>query len=186
MPIHCNDYREREGKFSMKILVTYSSRTGNTKKLAEGIFEGIEQENKVILPMKEVESLEEYDIVLVGYWVDKAGPNEEARKFMETMEGKKVGIFATLAYWPDTKHAWDSLTNGENVVKDKNTVIGKYICQGKLDEKIIAMFEKLPADNPHSVNEEKRRRYEVAKHHPSKADIEAAKELFCERLAIHV
>lgn len=170
----------------MKILVTYSSRTGNTKKLAEGIYEGITQENKEILPIREVTSLEEYDVVLVGYWVDKAGPNEEARKFMETMEGKKVGIFATLAYWPDSQHAWDSLTNGEAVVKEKNTVIGRYICQGKLDEKIIAMFEKLPADNPHSVNDEKRKRYKVAQQHPSIADIEKAKELFCERLALHV
>lgn len=170
----------------MKVLVTYSSKTGNTKKLAEGIFAGIEAENKTLLPISEVSSLEEYDTVLVGYWVDKAGPNKEARAFMETIEGKNVGIFATLAYWPDSVHAWESLVNGEEVVKEKNKVIGRYICQGKLDEKIIAMFEKLPADNPHSVTDEKRKRYEVAKQHPTKADIEKGAELFRERLSLNV
>nr|WP_294487484.1 flavodoxin family protein [uncultured Anaerosporobacter sp.] len=166
----------------MKILVTYSSKTGNTKKLAEGIFNEIEAEDKVIMPIKEVGNLDEYDTVLVGYWGDKSAPNAEAGKFMETLKGKNVGIFATLAYWPDSQHAWESLCNGEALVKENNNVIGKYICQGKLDEKIIAMFEKLPADNPHSVNDEKRKRYEIAKQHPTKADIAAAAELFKERL----
>lgn len=168
----------------MKVLVTYSSKTGNTKKLAEGIFQGIEADEKVIMPINEVTNLDEYDTVLVGYWVDKAAPNKEAGQFMETLKDKKVGIFATLAYWPDSQHAWESLCNGEALVKENNTVIGKYICQGKLDEKIIAMFEKLPADNPHSVNDEKRKRYEIAKQHPTSADITAAAELFKERISI--
>lgn len=170
----------------MKVLVTYSSKTGNTKTLAEGIYEGLPMENKTILPMNEVKSLEDYDVILAGYWVDKSGPNEEAKNFLTTIQGKKVGLFATLAYWPDTEHAWNSLVNGEALVKENNTVIGKYICQGKLSEKIIAMFEKLPADNPHAVNEEKRKRYEVAKRHPSKADILSAAELFSERLELYV
>ncbi|WP_066718415.1 flavodoxin family protein [Clostridium sp. Marseille-P299] len=170
----------------MKVLVTYSSRTRNTKSLAEGIFEGLPMEDKVLLPIKEVTSLSEYDIVLVGYWVDKSGPNEEAKNFLTTIKDKKVGLFATLAYWPDTEHAWTSLANGEALVKDNNTVIAKYICQGKLSDKIIEMFEKLPADNPHAVNEEKRKRYEIAKRHPSKADILSAAELFRERLELYV
>ncbi|WP_310605589.1 flavodoxin family protein [Anaerosporobacter sp.] len=169
----------------MKVLVTYSSKTGNTKKLAEGIFAGIEVEEKVIMPMSEVTNIDEFDTVLVGYWVDKAAPNAEAAKFMESLSGKKVGIFATLAFWPDSDHAWQSLCNGEAIVKENNTVIGKYICQGKLDEKIIAMFEKMPADNPHAVTEEKRKRYEISKNHPTSADVVAAAELFKEKLMVY-
>ena len=170
----------------MKVLVTYSSKTGNTRQLAEGIFEELPVEDKNILPISEVSSTQDYDLILVGYWVDKAAPNKEAYTFMQELEGKKVGLFATLAYWPDSQHAWDSLVNGEALVKDKNTVIGKYICQGKLDDKIIAMFEKLPADNPHSVTDEKRKRYEIAKSHPTKADIAAGAELFRERVGQYV
>jgi flavodoxin len=170
----------------MKVLITYSSLTGNTKKLAEGIYEGIQAEIKEIKPMKEVAELEIYDVILVGYWVDKGGPNEEAKKFLERLEGKKVGIFATLGFWADSEHAFNSLLNGEAIVKDKNQVIAKYICQGKLSESIIARFEKLPADNPHAITEEKRRRYAVAKNHPSEVDIAYAVELFSERLSTNV
>lgn len=169
-----------------KILVTYSSKTGNTKKLAEGIFEGLGYLEKTILPMSEVKSMEEYDIVLAGYWVDKGGPNTEAAAFLETIEGKKIGVFATLAFWPDSQHGYDSILNGEKLVKEKNHVIGKYICQGKLDEKIIAVFEKMPEGNPHRPDSEKRKRYKLSENHPSKADIAAAAEMFRERILADV
>ncbi len=165
----------------MKILVTYSSLTGNTKKLAEGIYEELLGE-KEIMPIGEVKDLSQYDVVLVGYWVDKGGPNEEAKKFLEAIEEKKVGIFATLAYWPDTDHGWKSLINGEKLVKDKNQVIGKYICQGKLSDSIIERFKSLPEGNPHAITPEKLKRYEISSKHPSEIDIAAGAQLFRERL----
>lgn len=170
----------------MNILVTYSSKTGNTKKLAEGIFEGLGAWEKTILPMAEAGSLDEYDIVLAGYWVDKGGPNEEAKEFLKRLENKKVGLFATLAFWPDSEHGYQSILNGEKLVKEKNHVIGKYICQGKIDEKLIAFFEKMPEDNPHRPTPEKRKRYMVSANHPSKADIAAGAELFRERIEADV
>lgn len=170
----------------MNILVTYSSKTGNTKKVADGIFEGIEAEKKEIKPIREVDSIENFDIILVGYWVDKGGPNEEAKLFLEKLEGKTVGIFATLGFWPDSEHAWNALLAGEALIKEKNKVIGKYICQGKVDETLIAMFEKFPEGNPHKPTPEKRKRYEVATKHPSKTDIQAAAELFYERIISNV
>jgi flavodoxin len=172
----------------MKVLVTYSTLTGNTQKLAEGIYAGITTEEKVIKPMKEVSAaeLDSSEIVLIGYWVDKGGPNKEAQEFLKGLEGKKVGLFATLGYWPDTEHGWNSLMKGEELVKIKNKVIARYVCQGKLGDDMIAMFSKLPADNPHALTEEKLRRYEVAKKHPSAADIAHAVEVFEERIHVNV
>lgn len=166
----------------MKVLVTYSSKTGNTKKVAEGIFEGLGDMEKVILPMNEVNDLTNYDIVLAGYWVDKGGANQEAKEFLETIEDKKVGLFATLAFWPDSEHGYNSILAGEKLVKDKNHVIGKYICQGKIDEKVVEMFEKMPEGNPHRPTKEKRKRYKISANHPSKADIAVAAEMFRERI----
>lgn len=170
----------------MKVLVTYSSKTGNTKKLADGIFEGLGEIEKSIFPMSEVNSLEDYDIILAGYWVDKGGPNEEAKKFLEKIENKKVGLFATLAFWPDSEHGYNSILNGEKLVKEKNHIIGKYICQGKIDEKMVELFEKMPEGNPHKPTPEKRKRYKISANHPSVADIEVAKEMFRERIEADV
>lgn len=170
----------------MKILVTYSSKTGNTKKLAEGIYEGLGNMDKAILPMSEATDISAYDIVLAGYWVDKGGANTEAAEYLKTIKGKKVGLFATLAFWPDSEHAYKSILAGEALVKDENHVIGKYICQGKIDPKMIEMFKKMPEGNPHRPTPEKEKRYAISANHPSAADIAVAAEMFRERIEADV
>lgn len=170
----------------MKVLVTYSSKTGNTKKLAEGIFEGLSDMDKTILPMNEASDISDYDIVLAGYWVDKGGPNTEALEYLKSIKGKKVGLFATLAFWPDSEHAYKSILAGEALVKEDNHVIGKYICQGKIDPKMVEMFSKMPEGNPHRPTPEKEKRYVISANHPSAADIAVAAEMFRERIEADV
>ena len=170
----------------MKILVTYSSKTGNTKKLAEGIFDGLGNVDKTILPMAEAKDISEYDIVLAGYWVDKGGANTEAAEYLKAIKGKKVGLFATLAFWPDSEHAYKSILAGEALVKEENHVIGKYICQGKIDPKMVELFMKMPEGNPHRPTPEKQKRYIISANHPSAADIAVAAEMFRERIEADV
>ncbi len=80
----------------MKILVAYSSKTGNTKKLAAGIYSllkrDVEDLDISICKMSNAKDLDAYDTILVGYWVDKGGPNKEATKFLSSLKGKRVGI----------------------------------------------------------------------------------------------
>lgn len=171
----------------MNILITYSSKTGNTKKLATGIYRNINEESKLSVemkPMDEVKCIEDYDAILIGYWVDKGGPNEEAKEFMKRIRGKKVGIFATLGAYPDSNHAFNSLVQGENLLKENNEIIGKYICQGAVDAKLIEAFKNLDSNNYHAITEEKLRRYKIARLHPNEAEILSASILFKERLTI--
>ena len=63
----------------MKTLVTYSTLTGNTKKVAEAVFEAVSGE-KEIMDIKSIKETDGYDRILVGYWVDKGDANEEAKK----------------------------------------------------------------------------------------------------------
>ena len=63
----------------MKALVVYSSRTGNTRKIAEAIaavLPGCE-----IHPVESAPAPEGYDLVAVGYWVDKGMPDAQAKAY---------------------------------------------------------------------------------------------------------
>ena len=53
----------------MKTLVVYSSRTGNTGKVARAVAEGLHDCD--IYPVKDAPNPSGYDFVAVGYWVDK-------------------------------------------------------------------------------------------------------------------
>ena len=52
----------------MKILITYFSNTGNTKKIAKSLKEGLENQDVDIFPVKEVDSLslKNYNLIFLG------------------------------------------------------------------------------------------------------------------------
>ena len=53
----------------MKTLVAYFSQTGNTKKVAESMFDVIQGE-KEIKELSEVENVDGYDLLFVGFPID--------------------------------------------------------------------------------------------------------------------
>ncbi len=168
----------------MKVQVVYSSLTGSTKKLAEGIFEELNCDNKTIHDLKEGEPILDGDIILLGYWVDKGTANKQMIDFMHTIKGKVVGVFCTLAYYCDAGHGVKSLQNGIDLVKENNTILGSYVCNGALSEGIIERFRLAPEGTPHSATPEKELRWDVMKSHPTNAEIALGAERFSERLEL--
>jgi flavodoxin len=132
----------------MKVLVTYRSATGNTKKIAEAIFGEIEAE-KDIKPFKEVESLDGYDFVFVGCPIEFFGVGKATKKWMdEHVEGKRIGLFCThgapefapgVPIWTDALKA---------AATDAGAEIASFFnCQGELSQKVLDMM--LADDDPY-------------------------------------
>ena len=149
----------------MNILLTYSSKTGNTKKVAKAIYE-ILPKDSIICPIEEEPSFKDFDLILIGFWVDRGLPNANAKKFMEKINGKKIGIFGTLGAYPDSQHARDTIKRTKELLEPANEVVAEFLCQGKIDPKLTEKFKSLPSDHPHAMNEERRKRHEEAKKTP--------------------
>lgn len=168
----------------MKVQVIYSSLSGCTKKLAQGIYDGLGDVEKSIHNLADGEPTLDGDVLLLGYWVDKGGPNAQMKAFMDKLEGKTVGVFCTLAYWADAAHGTGSLTAGIDAVKEKNTVIGGYVCNGHISEKMIEAFRSNPSGH-HSATPESELRWKLMAAHPTDAEIALGAERFRERVALY-
>jgi len=138
----------------MKVLVTYYSQTGNTKKVAEAIFDGIEAE-KEIRPMSEVQSLDGYDLAFVGFPMHGGQPAGEAKPFLEQhAKGRRLALFMTHSApedWPgieEAKEACRAAAAGADVV-------GMFDCQGELSEAIAGFMAK--SGDPELVEAAERR-----------------------------
>jgi flavodoxin len=78
-----------------KTLVTYFSQTGNTKKIAEAIFEALEGE-KAIQPIDEIQQLEEYNLIFIGFPVHSHSVPFIIHDFIKNIpENKKIAFFST-------------------------------------------------------------------------------------------
>jgi len=154
----------------MKALVTYYSETGNTEKLAQAIFEGIERMEKEILPIEEVQDVDGYDLIFCGFPVQASSVPGKAEAFLRNIpEQKKLALFATHG----------SLRGGELAVTafyyamslaPKATVVGTFGCRGKVKGSLIdALMQKI--EHKAWATEA-----QSAFRHPDGADLEDGKE----------
>lgn len=160
----------------MKTLIAYSSKTGNTKKVGEAVLKAFP--NGEIRDISEVDHLD-YELIVVGTWIDKSTADTKALKFIETIKDKKTAFFYTLGAYPDSAHATDCTTNIKNLFEaNNNEIIGHFHCQGAIDPKLIGWMSSLPAEHPHSPNPDRIKRWEDAKNHPNEQDFKMAEEAF--------
>jgi len=129
----------------MKTLVTYMTQTGNTKKIAEAIYEEITGE-KDIKNIEDVSNLEGYDLVFVGFPVLQFNIPEKVSKFVkENVSGKNIAFFMTHAV-PEGFEAIHSWTGSCKDIAASGNYLGTFDCQGELAQPVIDML--LESDDP--------------------------------------
>ncbi len=136
----------------MKTLLVYTSRTGNTERVAKEIYEELVSDFE--LDIKKLEELDEgeeenYDFIITGFWIDQAYPVKNMRKFIESLKNKRIGMFATIGADPDSYHGERTKENLEELVDETSTLCAKFMCNGKVDPNLISKLkgmnlEKLP------------------------------------------
>ena len=162
----------------MKVLVTYMSQTGNTKKVAEVIFEGIEEE-KEIKALNEIKTLEGYDLAFVGFPIQRFGPAEEAKNFLEKYgKGKKLALFITHAVPPDFPMLNEWISKCTEPAVNAN-MVGIFDCQGELSESVS---NKL-LNNPDPQMQKFGAMREMTLGHPDVTELENAKAFAREVMA---
>lgn len=125
----------------MKVLVTYQSLTGNTKKVAAAIFEAIEQE-KEMKELSQITTLEGYDLVFVGFPIMGFGPSPEVTGFLTNQAtGRNVALFITHASPEDSEPLQDWLKKCKTSAANTD-LKGIFNCQGELSEQIADFMLK--------------------------------------------
>ena len=159
----------------MKGLIVYSSRTGNTERIARAVLEAAPPETE-LYPVREAPNPDGYAWVFVAFWVDRGSADEDTRAFLVGLKGTAVGLFGTLGAYPDSEHARDVEAAVRESIGSDNRVLGCCLCQGKIDPKLTEMFKRFPSDHPHAWTPERAQRHADAASHPDEDDLRAARE----------
>ncbi len=155
----------------MKTLVTYLSQTGNTKKVAETIYDVL-PDKKEIKAMGELENMEGYDLVFFGFPIHAMEPAKDAADFLrEQATGKKIAIFLTHGA-PEESDRVKGWLDKSRETASGGELVGLFDCQGEVAQEIIDFL--LKSDDP------KFRKYgeeaPSAKGQPDETRLEQARE----------
>jgi flavodoxin len=159
-----------------KILVTYLSQTGNTKKIAEAIFEGLEGD-KTIKSMDEVQEIEDYSLIFIGFPVHSHSVPYKIESFLQKIpQGKKIALFSTHGSLPGGHMAREAVEHAA-VIASKAKVLGTFSCRGKVSMAALEILSKSPE---HKAWTEMAPSSQT---HPDEGDIEDAKS-FAKRVMV--
>ena len=123
----------------MKTLVTYMTVSGQTKKVADAIFDAIEGE-KEIQPVSEVNGLEGYDLTFVGSPMHRFGLHEKVGEFIKNIgKGKNIALFVTHSMPEGGEPLQEWLDNCKNAAAGTN-LVGFFNCQGEMSKELADLM----------------------------------------------
>lgn len=127
----------------VKVLVTYFSRTGNTRKIAEAIHDALGGSPELI-PMDKVRDFGPYGLVFIGFPVQSHSLPYKVEEFLKTVPaGKKIALFSTHGSLPGMKMSREALEYA-TVLVSKARLLGTFSCRGKVSMQALEVLSKSP------------------------------------------
>ncbi len=122
--------------------ILFSSLTGNTRYLADAL--------KATLPKDKCdyfgeicETLPDSEIVYLGFWTDKGVADGKALELLKKLKNKKIFLFGTAGFGGSDEYFKKILSKTKEAIDDSNTVIGEYMCQGKMPQSVKDRYIKM-------------------------------------------
>lgn len=111
-----------------------------------------------------------------AFWTDKGRCNQEITDFLKTLKGKEVFLFGTAGFGGSQEYFDKILSSVRKCLGASNTVIGTYMCQGKMPQSVRERYVKmknspLPIPNVDKMIEN----FDTAVSHPDETDLQKLK-----------
>ncbi len=153
----------------MKILVTYYSKTGNTKAVADAIYEALGKKDKDIKPIEEARNIEDYSLIFCGFPIYAHSVPVPAQNFIKSIpSGTNLALFSTHGALREGKMSKEALEHAIGLAKDAK-VIGTFNCRGKVPQDVLDSLMDKPEHRAWA------QMTQSAKSHPDESDIGDAK-----------
>jgi len=111
----------------MKSLIVYSSQSGNTKKLAQAVYESLTG-SKEMYAVTEAPDPAGYDLVALGFWLQAGKPDPKSAEYIGKVGKKPLFLFATHGAAAGSDHALKAMDHAKSLAPEAD-ILGTYSCQ---------------------------------------------------------
>ncbi len=170
--------------------IVFSSRTGNTAELAEAV--------RAALPEGACEHFGSVDgdgncddgtgatipaaeTLFVGFWTNQGVADQAAQKLLAQLRNRKIFLFGTAGFGGSEAYFQAILDKTKAFIDDSNTVIGTFMCQGKMPHSVRERYVKMKEQPDHMPNIDAMiENFDKALSHPDANDLEKLANLVSE------
>lgn len=157
--------------------IVFSSLTGNTKKLADTIYEMLPKEKCYYFGMNELK-VPQSDLLYIGFWTDKGNADNKTLELLSQLKNKKIFLFGTAGFGGSDVYFKKILGQVKQSIDASNVIIGEYMCQGKMPQSVRDRYIKMKENPEHPANLDVLiKNFDCALSHPDMKDLEKLKKL---------
>ena len=159
-------------------MIVYSSNTGNTEIIAQAIKEELNENSCIYYGKPAGISTQDAEIIFVGFWVFMGSCTEEMKRYLGSLENKKIFLFGTAGWGGEAVYFEKILTDVKQYISESNTILDSFMCQGKMTHNVLERYQKMLVEQPDNINTQNMiENYHIALSHPDIQDVEAVKLL---------
>lgn len=161
----------------MNYAIICASKTGNTKQLADAIQSSLPEEKVIYAGIPQAGALQA-DRIFVGFWTDKGTCCEEIKDFLKHIKNKEIFLSGTCGFGGSEAYFQKVLTAVQKNVDSSNTIVGTYMCQGKMPQSVKDRYLKMKKSPVPVPNVDQLiANFDTALTHPDALDLEKLKNI---------
>ena len=123
------------------------------------------------------------ETLFVGFWTNQGVADQAAQKLLGQLRNRKIFLFGTAGFGGSKTYFQAILDKTKAFIDDSNTVIGTYMCQGKMPLSVRERYVKMKEQPDHMPNIDAMiENFDKALSHPDANDLEKLANLVSEAI----
>lgn len=151
----------------MSYAIVYSSRTGNTKALADAIREVLPPEDCCYFGPPDAAALAAQRLY-IGFWTDKGTCDGDTAAFLAQLSNQEVFLFGTAGFGGSAAYFEQIAHRVETLLPAGVTVLGHHLCQGRMPMTVRQRYAAME-DSPRRT--QMLENFDAALSHPDAEDL---------------
>lgn len=121
------------------------------------------------------------ETLFVGFWTNQGVADQATQQLLGQLKNKKVFLFGTAGFGGSEAYFQAILDKTKAFIDDSNTVIGAFMCQGKMPHSVRERYVKMKEQPDHMPNIDAMiENFDKALSHPDANDLEKLAKLVSE------
>lgn len=117
-------------------------------------------------------------MLYIGFWTDKGNADSDTLDFLSKLKNKKIFLFGTAGFGGSDAYFQRILGNVKSTIDSSNTIVGEYMCQGKMPQSVRERYVKMKENPEHPDNIDALiENFDKALSHPDSDDLERLKNI---------
>lgn len=114
----------------------------------------------------------------IGFWTDKGNADNETLTLLSTLKNRRIFLFGTAGFGGSDAYFQKILGQVRQSIDPSNTIIGEYMCQGKMPQSVRERYVKMKENPEHPTNLDALiKNFDCALSHPDSDDLEKLRNL---------